>query len=134
MIAGPPGIGKSTNAKNFIPRKTPIIDQDLAGYQYKKQGFADYQDLASLTTQQKTRDYLFARKSFALELNLGFQSHYEYLRSIAGFDPSNWVHLLLFYTDNLALCIDRAKVRHLSGGHEVRQNIIEEMYANTFPF
>lgn len=133
VIAGPPGIGKSTNAKNFIIQKTPIIDQDLAGYQYKKQGFTDYQDLASISTRQEIRSYLFARKSFALELNLGFPSHYEYLKSIAGFDPSNQIHLLLFFTDNLSLCIDRARVRHLSGGHEVKQEIIEEMYADTVP-
>ena len=133
VIAGPPGIGKSTNAKNLIPRKIPIIDQDLAGYQYKKQGFADYQDLASISTRQKIRDFLFAKESFALELNLGFSSHYEYLKSIAGFDPSNQIYLLLFFTDNLALCIDRARVRHLSGGHEVKQEIIEEMYASTLP-
>ncbi|QDK80986.1 hypothetical protein EXU85_21155 [Spirosoma sp. KCTC 42546] len=133
VIAGPPGIGKSTSGKNFIPRKTPIIDQDLAGYQYKKQGFSDYRDLASLSTQQKVRDHLFVQKNFALELNLGFSSHYEYLKSISGFDPSNRVHLLLFFTDNLSLCIDRAKIRHLSGGHEVKQEIIEEMYASTLP-
>ncbi|GAB4042861.1 hypothetical protein [Spirosoma litoris] len=133
VIAGPPGIGKSTSGKNFIPRKIPIIDQDLAGYQYKKQGFSDYRDLASLSTQQKIRDHLFAKKSFALELNLGFPSHYEYLKSIAGFDSSNQIHLLLFFTDNLALCIDRAKVRHLSGGHEVKLEIIQEMYNSTMP-
>lgn len=133
VIAGPPGIGKSTNAKNFVPRKTPIIDQDLAGYHYKKQGFADYQDLASLSTRQVIRDYLFSKKNFALELNLGFPSHYEYLVSIAGFDPSSQVHLLLFFTDNLSLCIDRASIRYLSGGHEVKQEIIEEMYAATIP-
>ena len=133
VIAGPPGIGKSTNGKNFIPRRTPIIDQDLAGYQYKKQGFADYQDLASLTTRQKIKDFLFAKKTFALELNLGFVSHYNYLRSIAGFNPANQIHLLLFFTDNLTLCIDRARVRYLSGGHEVKQDIIEEMYTATIP-
>ncbi|QMW04316.1 hypothetical protein [Spirosoma foliorum] len=133
VIAGPPGIGKSTSGKNFIPRKTPIIDQDLAGYQYKKQGFADYQDLASLSTQQKVREYLFAEESFALELNLGFPSHYQYLQSIAGFNSANQIHLLLFFTDNLSLCIDRARIRYLSGGHEVKPEIIEEMYASTLP-
>lgn len=133
LIAGPPGIGKSTNASGLIPIGIRIIDQDLAGYQYKKQGFTDYQDLASVRSNQTIRNYLFAQQDFALELNLGFQSHYDYLKSIAYFDPANEVHLLLFFTDFLALCIDRAKVRHLNGGHEVKPEIIEEMYANTFP-
>lgn len=120
LIAGPPGVGKSTNALVLILPGVPIIDQDLAAYQYKKQGFTDYQDLASLSTNQRIRDSLFAKEDFALELNLGFQSHYDYLKSIASFDWSNNIHLLLFFTDNLNLCLNRAIARHLSGGHEVK--------------
>lgn len=131
IIARPPGIGKSTNAKELIPAGVPIIDQDLAAYQYKKRGFSDYQDLASLATTQRIREFLFKRSDFALELNLGFPSHYTYLKSIASFDWSNSIHLLLFFTDDLNLCIDRAKVRYLSGGHEVKQEVIEEMYNDT---
>ncbi|RRB12962.1 hypothetical protein EHT87_21890 [Larkinella knui] len=133
MIAGPPGIGKSTNAKELIPAGVPIIYQDLAAYQYKKQGFTDYQDIASLTTNQKIRDFLFKKDDFALELNLGFSSHYAFLKSIANFDRSNQINLVLFFTDDLELCINRAKARYLNGGHEVRQEVIEEMYTNTFP-
>lgn len=132
VIAGPPGIGKSTNAKNLIPKKTPIIDQDLAGYQYKREGFTNYKDLATLASNQRIREYLFEKKSFALGLNLGFQSHYDYLKSIASFDRSNEINLILFFTDNMDLCIDRAKIRHMNGGHEVKQEVIEEMYNNTF--
>jgi len=40
LIAGPPGVGKSTNARPFIPPSVPIIDQDLAAYQYKKEVFS----------------------------------------------------------------------------------------------
>jgi predicted ABC-type ATPase len=32
----------------------------------------------------------------------------------------------------LNLCIDRAKIRHLSGGHEVKEEVIKEMYKHTF--
>ncbi|GAB3913309.1 hypothetical protein GCM10028803_57290 [Larkinella knui] len=41
--------------------------------------------------------------------------------------------MVLFFTDDLELCINRAKARYLNGGHEVRQEVIEEMYTNTFP-
>lgn len=133
VIAGPPGVGKSTSAHTLIPIGLPIVDQDLAGNQYKKQGFADYQHIAQLTTNQTIKDNLFAQRDFALELNLGFQSHYDYLKSILRFDRSIRVYLLLFFTDDLTLCIDRAKIRHVNGGHEVRPEIIEEMYANTLP-
>lgn len=50
LIAEPPGVGKSTNARKLVPKKAPIIDQDLAGYQYKKLGFGNYRDLASMNT------------------------------------------------------------------------------------
>ena len=133
VIAGPPGIGKSTNANELIPAGIPIIDQDLAGYQYKKKGFIDYQDLASIRSNQQIKEYLFSGQDFALELNLGFVSHYDYLKSIAFFDRRNQINLLLFFTDDINLCLDRAAVRYRSGGHEVRPEIIEEMYANTLP-
>ncbi len=133
VIAGPPGVGKSTSAHMLIPSGTVILDQDLAGNQYKKQGFVDYQYIAQLTTSQAIKDNLFAQRDFALELNLGFQSHYDYLKSILRFAGSIRVHLLLFFTDDLTLCIDRAKIRHVNGGHEVKPEIIEEMYANTMP-
>lgn len=131
LIAGPPGVGKSTNAEQFIPRDVPIIDQDLAAYQYKKLGFTDYQDLASLSSNQRIRESLLAKKGFALELNLGFQSHYDYLKSIASFDWNNKINLLLFFTDTIDLCLNRAKARYLSGGHEVKSDIIKEMYTST---
>ena len=133
VVAGPPGIGKSTNAGEFIPVGVPIIDQDLAGYQYKKQGFSDYQDLASLRTNQRIKDYLLTGQDFALELNLGFESHYKYLKSIAYFDRGNRLDLLLFFTDDLTLCLDRAALRYVNGGHEVKPEVVKEMYVNTLP-
>ncbi len=39
----------------------------------------------------------------------------------------------MFLTNSLKLCIDRAAKRHASGGHEVKPEIIVEMYQNTFP-
>jgi predicted ABC-type ATPase len=133
IIAGPPGIGKSTTGYRFVPAQLPIIDQDLAAYQYRKEGFADYQHLASLKSNQQIKDFLFAEHDFALELNLGFPSHYDYLKSIASFNRANNVHLILFYTDSVEFCLTRAKLRHIKGGHLVKPEIIQEMYEQTFP-
>lgn len=133
IIAGPPGIGKSTSGYRFIPAEVPIIDQDLAAYQYRKEGFADYQHLATLKSNQQLKEYLFANKDLALELNLGFPSHYDYLKSIAAFNTANAVHLILFYTDSVNFCLTRAEVRHKKGGHLVKPEIIIEMYEQTFP-
>jgi predicted ABC-type ATPase len=133
IIAGPPGVGKSTSSLRFIPSNVTIIDQDLAAYQYRKEGFADYKHLASLNSNEKIKSYLFEDKSFALELNLGFQSHYDYLKSIAYFNPENKIHLILYFTDMVSLCIKRADFRYKNGGHLVEAAIVTEMYENTIP-
>ena len=133
IIAGPPGIGKSTRGLKFIPQKTEIIDHDLAAYQYKKEGFADYKELGIMSGNQQIRSNLFAKESFALELNLGFQSHYDYLNSLANFDSTNNVHLILFFTNSLDLCLRRADIRHKNGGHLVKSEVVTEMYENTIP-
>ena len=97
IIAGPPGVGKSSSSFRYIPDIVPIIDQDLAAYQYRKDGFHDYQQLATLGVNQKIKDHLFQKKDFALELNLGFQSHYDYLKSIVHFDSINQIHLIMCF-------------------------------------
>lgn len=133
IIAGPPGVGKSTVGYRFVPTDVAIIDQDLAAYHYRKDGFADYQHLATLKSNQQIKDFLFSQKDFALELNLGFQSHYNYLKSIASFNPENTVHLILFYTNTVEFCLLRAEIRHKKGGHLVKQEIVREMYEETMP-
>ena len=133
IIAEPPGIGKSTSSYRFVPVGVPIIDQDLAAYQYRKEHFIDYQQLASLSSNQRIKSYLFSKADFALELNLGFQSHYDYLKSIVYFEPNNHVHLILFYTDAIELCLLRADIRYKNGGHLVEASIVKEMYDNTIP-
>ena len=52
---------------------------------------------------------------------------------MANFDPNNKVHLILFFTDSLDLCLRRADIRHKSGGHLVKPEIVTEMYENTIP-
>ena len=61
IIAGPPGVGKSSSSFRYIPDIVPIIDQDLAAYQYLKDGFRDYQQLATLGVNQKLKT-IYSRK------------------------------------------------------------------------
>lgn len=44
IIAGPPGIGKSTSGYKFLPKDVPVIDPDHIAQRYKVKGFADYKD------------------------------------------------------------------------------------------
>jgi predicted ABC-type ATPase len=43
------------------------------------------------------------------------------------------IHLILFFTDNVGLCLLRAKVRHQNGGHLVEEHVIQAMYKDTIP-
>jgi len=133
IIAGPPGIGKSTYGRELVPAEIPIVDHDLAAYQYKKEGFEDYSQRASTKANQFIQECIANKLDFALELNLGYQSHYDYLQSIVLSDKRIKVYLILFFTDDVNLCLLRAEVRYKNGGHLVTSSVINEMYRNTVP-
>ncbi|MXN93208.1 hypothetical protein GR160_18420 [Flavobacterium sp. Sd200] len=133
IIAGPPGIGKSTSGADFIPDEVSLLDADLIAHRYKEQGFVDYKDIGNWRFQSVLRDYLISGKEFAVELNLGFQSHYDLVRRLKNFNKENQIEVVLFHTNDLQLCLDRAKIRHENGLHLVPPETIFEMYHNTIP-
>lgn len=119
IIPGPPGIGKSTSGADFIPNGISLLDADLIAHRYKEQGFVDYKDIENFRFQSVLRDYLVSGKDFAVELNLGFQSHYDLVKRLKNFDKENKIEVVLFHTNDLQLCLDRAKFRHENGLHLV---------------
>jgi predicted ABC-type ATPase len=133
IIAGPPGIGKSSAGFYFIPEGLAVLDPDQIADRYKKQGFTDYKDIGNLKFNELVKKELFAGNSFAIELNLGYQSHYDFLKSLKNFNKDNSIEVILFYTDDIDLCIKRAEIRHQSGLHLVSTDTINEMYYNTKP-
>jgi predicted ABC-type ATPase len=66
-------------------------------------------------------------------LNLGYQEHYDYILSARKFRSDNTLHVILFYTDDVDVCLDRAKARFDNGRHFVKPETICEMYHNTLP-
>jgi predicted ABC-type ATPase len=110
IIAGPPGIGKSSAGFYFIPGGLAVLDPDQIADRYKKQGFADYKDIGNLKFNELVKKELFANNSFAIELNLGYQSHYDFLKSLQNFNKDNSIDVILFYTDDIDLCIKRAEI------------------------
>jgi len=95
VIAGPPGIGKSTSGYRFIPDNVVILDADMIAHRYKEQGFQDYKDIGNIRYQDLVRRSLVSGEDFAIELNLGFQSHYDFLRQIKAFNNENIFHIIL---------------------------------------
>lgn len=133
IIAGPPGIGKSTSGGSTIPAGINILDPDQIANRYKTQGFADYKDIGNLKFNDILRKELFSGADFAIELNLGFENHYDLVKSVKNFNTDNSIEVVLFYTDDIELCYKRAELRHLAGLHYVGPDVIKEMYENTIP-
>lgn len=133
IIAGPPGIGKSTSGSEFIPDDIPVLDPDIIAQKYRKQGFVDYKDIGEMSFRKLLRWELVSCKDFALELNLGYQAHYDLIKNIKGFSPDNRIEVILFHTDDINICLDRARIRHEEGLHLVPPETVKEMYDNTIP-
>jgi len=133
IIAGPPGIGKSTRGPDYISPDLDILNEDDMRLKYKEKGFVDYNEYSIYRVQDIIKQKLIRDEDFALELNLGFPHQYEYAISTKHFSRSNKLHVILFYTNSLQLCLDRAKTRHESGLHLVRPEIVTQMYQNTIP-
>lgn len=133
IIAGPPGVGKSTNGFDFIPEHLDIINEDDTRLRYKAKGFADYNEYAIYRVRDIIKQKLIQQEDFALELNLGFPNQYDYAASLKKFSSVIKLHVILFFTNDLQLCLDRARERHLAGLHLVDPNTVTKMYNNTMP-
>ena len=133
IIAGPPGIGKSTNGRSFVPPTVEILNHDSLAQYYKNKGEFDYQELSNLKANDFINEQLALQIDFGVELNLGFENHYDFLKYVNKKFPNYQIHLILFFTDNLQICLDRASFRALAGGHKVSPEVVKEMYENTLP-
>jgi predicted ABC-type ATPase len=133
IIAGPPGIGKSTKGFDYIDEELDILNEDEMRFKYKARGFADYNEYSVYRVRDIIKRKLIRNEDIALELNLGYPHQYEYALAAKKFSTENKLNVILFFTDSLQLCLDRAKIRHQNGLHLVLPETINEMYNNTLP-
>jgi len=133
IIAGPPGIGKSTRGPDYISPSLDILNEDDMRRKYKDKGFLDYNEYSIYRVRDIIRQKLIRNDDFALELNLGFSHQYEYAISAKQFGSNNQLHIILFYSDSLQLCLDRAKARYEHGLHLVEPETVTQMFNNTIP-
>ncbi len=82
IIAGPPGIGKSTSGMYFIPPFIEIMNHDSLVLYYKYRQEINYEDLTNLKANRFILNQLANNNNFGIELNLGFDNHYELLKFI----------------------------------------------------
>lgn len=131
IIAGPPGIGKRSSGKIFQPFNIDFLNHDALSLYYKEKGEYNYEDLSNLKANEFIQKKLNGNEDFGIELNLGYENHYDLLRFVKEKYPHYDIRVCLFYTDDIQLCLDRATIRERSGGHSVSEQVIREMYANT---
>lgn len=133
IIAGAPGVGKSTKGADYIGPELDILNEDETRLKYKGLGYPDYEQYAMSRVRGIVLRRIIDDQDFALELNLGFEHQYEYILNAKTFKWGNKLHIVLFHTDSLQLCLDRARIRHESGLHLVAPDIIRKMYLNMIP-
>lgn len=131
IVAGPPGIGKSTNAWNFIPDTVSVLNHDEIEANFKRIGVRNYEEQANQKMWSSIQENISLGIDFGIELNLGTDEQYGLLKRIHGFCTHYEIRVLLFFTDIYYLCFDRAEKRAKSGGHEVEPSAIEYMRENT---
>lgn len=133
IIAGPPGVGKSMNGEEHIDTAFDIINEDEMRFKYQQRGYPDFQQQSVFRVREMVKSRIIANKDFAYELNLGYQDQYDYVISAKTFSWENKLYVILFFTDSLQLCLDRAKERYENGLHLVKPETITKMYSNTIP-
>lgn len=131
IIAGPPGIGKSTSGEKYIDPELDILNEDEMRFKYKAKGYEDYNEYSIYRIRDIIKSKLIRNEDFALELNLGFEHQYNYALTLKRFNAANQLRVILFFTDSLQLCLDRAKERHENGLHLVKPDIVTQMFENT---
>ena len=131
VVAGPPGVGKSTNGEVFVPYPVKVLNHDGIEAEYKKSNIPDYAKRANEKMWSSIHENIALGIDFGIELNLGTEDQYGLLRRTHNYCTHYQVHMLLFFTDIYSLCTNRAEVRARAGGHEVEPLIIQDMLFNT---
>ena len=131
IIAGPPGVGKSTNTKKVLPKNIDTLNHDKLNAEYKYRQVVDYEERANLKANAFIKEKLLLNVDFDVKLNLGFEGHYDFINWVRKFYPNYTIQVILFFTDDIQLCLDRAHLRQLAGGHTVEPDVVKRMYQNT---
>ena len=133
IIAGPPGVGKSTMGHLYVPSDMEIIKKDELIQANKAFYYKIFQQLAIQKWLSTINDNLHANRDFAFELNLGMPMHWDFAQSLRQQQAYHTLNIVLFFTDHLDMCKQRAEERFKAGQHEVNPAVLENMYHNTLP-
>ena len=119
VIAGPPGIGKTSASESILMNGELYLNQDYFYLEYREQNNSDPDKAGSDKFKKEIFKVLDTNKNFGYETNLGFNWQYEDLKQLITYKPKNSIQLHLFFTEDVNLCWSRADQRFNAGGHFV---------------
>jgi len=129
IIAGPNGAGKTTFALEFLPREAgcPLfVNADLiaSGLSPFAPGAADIR--AGRLMLQEIASHVRRRENFAFETTL---SGRRYAKEIPRWQRLGYrVKLVFLYLADVAIAIERVRVRVKQGGHRIPEDVIHRRY------
>ena len=120
LIAGPNGVGKTTFAREFLPKyadcknfvNADLIAQAMAPFSPETAAIR-----AGKMMLSEIRSFAKKRVSFAFETTLSARSYMGLLRRLKaqGYE----VHLFFLWVESVDLALSRVQERVLRGGHDV---------------
>jgi predicted ABC-type ATPase len=129
IIAGPNGVGKTTFAREFLPKyadcknfvNADLIAQAMAPFSPETAAIR-----AGKMMLSEIRSFAKKRVSFAFETTLSGRSYMGLLRRLK--DQGYEVHLFFLWVESVDLALSRVRERVLRGGHDVPEAAVRRRY------
>ncbi len=129
ILAGPNGAGKTTSAQVLLPEVLGIkafvnADEIARGLSPFDPQTAAIQ--AGRLMVERMNELLTHRVDFGIETTLAAKSYVRLIRQAQAVGYA--IHLVFLYLPSPLICINRVRLRVLSGGHSIAPHIITRRY------
>ena len=129
IIAGPNGAGKTTFAREFLPREAGcpfFVNADLIAEGLSPFAPAAAEIRAGRLMSQEIASHARRGDSFAFETTL---SGRRYIRMIPEWQRMAYrIKMIFLHLPDVAVAINRARVRVKQGGHNIPKDVIRRRY------
>ncbi len=127
IIAGANGSGKSTLASELLPEeKLEFLNADDIAKEICPENIESVRITAGREVLKKLENLFNKRKSFAIETTLAGSNHIKTIQKAK--DLKYNVALIYSFVENPEICINRIKVRVLSGGHNIPDDDVKRRF------
>ena len=103
IVAGPPGIGKSTYGQEYVDPNLEILKKDEIIAEQKSFGFRLHEHIAISKFLNNVNGNLNNGTDLALEITMCKPYHYDFVGQLKNDHPGTKFNLILFYSDDLQM-------------------------------